>query len=118
LGTSLIRPLRILELMTEVKSLTVDQLGALERAIREGGYVLVDVRERHEYATGHIPMAENRPLSELARWCSEASRDRPIILYCRTSNRSRRCAHALSTQGFREVYVLDGGYSAWSAADR
>ncbi len=102
--------------MNAVRTLSLDQLGELEAAIREGRCSLIDVRERHEYAAGHIPLAANRPLSEVASWSSEIEPDRPLILYCRTINRSRRCADILCARGFREVYVLEGGYTAWSAA--
>lgn len=96
--------------------MSLSQLESLKEAIAEGRWSLIDVRERHEYAEGHISLAVNLPLSEVARWSEGIVPDRPIVLYCRTSNRSRRCAELLSARGTREVYVLEGGYRAWSAS--
>lgn len=102
--------------MSSVSMLTPDALMGLEAALLEGRYLLVDVRERHEHEAGHIPLSVNLPLSQASRWSKELDRDRPVILYCRTTNRSRRCAEALIGMGFRDVRVLSGGYLEWSAS--
>ncbi|MDW5561731.1 MAG: rhodanese-like domain-containing protein [Methanomassiliicoccus sp.] len=104
-------------LMSTVTFLSQGQLKGLEAAIRDGCCSLLDVREKHEFEAGHIPLATNRPLSEVTRWQAGLDKVRPVVLYCRTTNRSRRCAEVLCAQGFREIYVLDGGYAAWASHD-
>ena len=99
--------------MSSSNILSIDQLEGLEADIHEGRCVLIDVRERHEYEAGHIPMSVNRPLSQMTSWSAPMDREQKLILYCRTSNRSRTCAEALRARGFIEVKVLEGGYTAW-----
>ena len=100
--------------MSADRTLFPDQLKELEAALRDGRCLLIDVRERHEYEAGHIPLAINRPMSQLGSWQAEVDGDLQIVLYCKTGGRSRRCADALRARGLREVYILEGGYSAWS----
>jgi rhodanese-related sulfurtransferase len=100
--------------MSSANTLSADQLKDLQAAIRDGRCALIDVRERHEHEAGHIPLSVNRPLSQLASWYDALDRGQMVVLYCRTGNRARSCAEALQARGFREVYILEGGYSAWS----
>lgn len=99
--------------MSPVKTLPPSELGAYKKAIEEGSCLLLDVRELNEYEAGHIPSAKAWPLSQMSVWPSELTKDRTIIVYCRTSNRSRRCADVLCSGGFQDVYVLEGGFNAW-----
>ncbi len=77
--------------------------------------VLVDVREEKEYKAGHIPDAINVPLSGLSKNINklEKYKNKPLILSCRTHNRSLRAAALLSRQGFEDLKVLHGGFTAW-----
>lgn len=77
--------------------------------------VLVDVREPDEYRGGHIPNALNLPLSGLAAGLKQIEKHmaRPLIICCRTSQRSARAAVALRKHGFASVQVLAGGITAW-----
>lgn len=77
--------------------------------------LLVDVREPDEYRGGHIPNALSLPLSGLATGLKQIEKHmaRPIIVCCRTSQRSARAAVALRKHGFASVQVLAGGITAW-----
>ncbi len=79
--------------------------------------VLVDVREPDEFRGGHIPHAVNLPLSGLAGGLKqiEKHKARPLIICCRTSQRSARAAVAMRKHGFASVQVLAGGITAWQA---
>jgi rhodanese-related sulfurtransferase len=100
--------------MSRFTLLPVDRLKEYEQKVREGNSYLLDVREKGEYDAGHIPLAISRPLSQLEDWYSELDKERTVIVYCRTINRARRSAEQLSSRGFREVLVLDGGYNVWN----
>jgi len=77
--------------------------------------LLVDVREPDEYRGGHIANALSLPLSGLATGLKqiENHKARPLIVCCRTSQRSARAAVALRKHGFASVRVLAGGITAW-----
>ncbi len=81
---------------------------------RENG-VLVDVREPNEFREGHIPRALNIPLSQFKGRVGELEKykDRPVVLCCRSGNRSLKAAVLLKRQGFAKVYSLAGGLLAW-----
>lgn len=77
--------------------------------------VIVDVREAEEYRSGHIPKSVHAPLSGLSHGLAqlEKFKSRPIIVSCRTSNRSARAAVLLRQKQFANVQVLAGGIQAW-----
>ena len=77
------------------------------------GRLLIDVREPHEFARGHIRGAVNIPLSELAPRIGEISTDRRIFVYCQSGMRSRRAARMLSKRGCRDIVHLNGGLAGW-----
>jgi rhodanese-related sulfurtransferase len=77
--------------------------------------VIVDVREAEEFKSGHIPKAVHAPLSGLSHGLAqlEKFKSRPVIVSCRTSNRSARAAVLLRQKQFANVQVLAGGIQAW-----
>jgi rhodanese-related sulfurtransferase len=104
--------------VSPVKQLQQEELDRFRKDIEEGRCLLLDVREKGEYEAGHLPSAQFMPLSLVNRWNEDLDKRRPVILYCRTQNRSRRCAGLLSNLGFQDVYYLEGGYMAWSVRPR
>jgi rhodanese-related sulfurtransferase len=81
---------------------------------RENG-VVVDVSEPKEFSAGHIPNAANLPLSSLKNRLPELAKykDNPIIVSCRSGNRSLKGAIMLRKHGFATVYNLAGGLQGW-----
>ncbi|BAU47000.1 sulfurtransferase [Sulfurifustis variabilis] len=77
--------------------------------------VVVDVCEPNEYAAGHIPGALSVPLSGFEKHLKplEKHRKKPVVVACRSGNRSLRGAVTLRKQGFEKVYSLAGGLVAW-----
>lgn len=80
--------------------------------------VLLDVRETHEWSTGHIPNARHIALGQLGQHISEIAKfkDRPIIICCASGNRSSSACNTLRKAGFEKVYNLAGGIGAWTEA--
>jgi rhodanese-related sulfurtransferase len=78
--------------------------------------LVLDVREREEYAHGHVPGAINLPQADLASQLDEVPRDRPIFVICQSGARSMRSAQFLKQMGFDEVASVRGGTEAWRAA--
>ena len=77
---------------------------------------VLDVRERREYQRAHIPQAELCPLRVLVDETESFSKDREILLVCRSGRRSARAFGILREMGFENVNVLKGGMLAWEAA--
>jgi rhodanese-related sulfurtransferase len=79
-----------------------------------GNGQLIDVREPVEVAAGTIPGAVNIPLGQLSRRVSELDRGRPVVLLCRSGNRSTTAAQYLASAGFTQVVNLQGGMLAYN----
>jgi rhodanese-related sulfurtransferase len=77
---------------------------------------LLDVREPDEYAAGHIPGITLIPMGEVADRLAEIPKDRPVIVTCRTGNRSGQIADFLRDQGYSDVHNMEGGIVAWEEA--
>ena len=80
------------------------------RGFVESGACIVDVREEHEYANGHIKGALNIPLSQIRKRMDEIPKDRPVYLHCRSAQRSYNALLALQGNGFTNVYNISGSF--------
>lgn len=83
---------------------------------------VIDVRSPEEFTgpLGHIEMALNIPLDELPGRLTEirASRERPVIVVCKTDRRSAAAAEILGDAGFSDISVLRGGMEQWNSDSR
>ena len=97
---------------------TIPQMGVEELAerMRAGEVAVIDVREPAEWEAGHLPGAENIPLSQIAARIEEIPRDRPLVLHCQAGGRSAIVASVLRSRGFDDVRNLSGGYAEWEAS--
>jgi len=96
--------------MTEI---TVDDLhGLLSSSPR-----VVDVRERDEFASGHIPGALNAPLSELAEHVELFRATGSVYVVCQAGGRSARACEALEDAGVTGLVNVLGGTGAWKARE-
>lgn len=76
-------------------------------------HILIDVRTPEEFASGHIPGAVNIAVDELAQRLNEVPQDIPVVLYCRSGNRSGQAAQLLDRAGYAQIYDL-GGIATWA----
>ncbi|MCR1898930.1 FAD-dependent oxidoreductase [Irregularibacter muris] len=90
----------------EFKQVPVSQVRKL---VEEGSYI-IDVREKDEYALGHLKNAVNIPLSEFRERLDEIPKDRPVYLHCRSSQRSYNAIMALQHMGYDNLYNISGSY--------
>lgn len=74
---------------------------------------VLDVREKEEYAEGHIPGAVNIYVGELEKRLAEIPSDRYVVSVCSTGNRAGLGVSILERGGFKKVYNLIGGMTAW-----
>jgi rhodanese-related sulfurtransferase len=79
---------------------------------------LIDVREDHEWAAGHIPGAIHLSRGIIERDIEETFPDREaeILLYCGGGYRSALVADNLQKMGYKRVVSVDGGWRGWIAA--
>ena len=77
-----------------------------------GGIPVVDVREPHEFAAGHVPGAINLPLTQLRARHGELPMDRPIALCCGVGQRAYYGVRFLNQRGF-QARNLSGGHTTW-----
>jgi rhodanese-related sulfurtransferase len=85
-------------------------------ALREGGAVVLDVREPSEWVTGHIHGATLVPLGQLPNRLAEVPRDRTVVVVCHSGNRSAQARDLLLAAGYPSVTSISGGMTAWLAA--
>jgi molybdopterin/thiamine biosynthesis adenylyltransferase/rhodanese-related sulfurtransferase len=76
--------------------------------------VLIDVREPHEFAAGHIDGARNLPLGRVPHELESIPSDCDVVLYCAMGGRSGRALEILRGAGYVRAAHLKGGYMAWS----
>lgn len=75
---------------------------------------VVDVREAAEFEAKHILGARNIPASQFKERHKELRRDRAVYLYDDVLNAASRAANTLRKSGYKEVYILKGGFSNWT----
>lgn len=93
-----------------IKTITAREL---QEKISKKKLHLLDVREKVEYAMGHVPTAVNLPLSEFVSSYQTLDKDKVYHIICQSGSRSERAAVFLSQQGYQVVNVA-GGTSAWT----
>ena len=105
-----------------VKNITVEDLKKLMDS--EEIYTLIDVRQKSEHYYGYIPGSLVIPRGSLEflignqeYWDNEGlympEKDEKIILYDKKGKRSILAAYALKQLGYKNVYVLEGGWKKW-----
>lgn len=73
---------------------------------------IIDCREMFEFSQGHITGAVNVSLGELMAGGGEFEEGFPVVVVCKSGDRSELAALMLQTRGF-EAYNLSGGLEAW-----
>jgi adenylyltransferase/sulfurtransferase len=77
-------------------------------------FVLIDVREPHEYQICRIPGSKLIPLGEVPKRMNELNSADAIVVHCRSGMRSAQAVQLLMKAGFRRIHNLQGGILAWS----
>ena len=76
---------------------------------------MLDVREPNEYESGHVLNSRLVPLGKLKERMGELEKfkEQPIVVVCRSGNRSGTACYLLGRKGFSQAYNLAGGVQAW-----
>ena len=86
---------------------------AVKLAVEAGAAHIVDVREEHEFAGGHVPGALNMPLSRFDAAALPA--DKPVILMCLSGARSARAFGQCKSTGRSDISNYSGSMADWRA---
>ncbi|HYV41795.1 MAG TPA: rhodanese-like domain-containing protein, partial [Thermoanaerobaculia bacterium] len=86
------------------------------KAMRDRGddFVLVDVREPHEFQISAFPDSVKIPLGTLPENLNRLSSADEIVVHCKTGGRSAKAVQLLRGAGFRKVHNLAGGINRWA----
>jgi rhodanese-related sulfurtransferase len=95
----------------------VEHIAAMQLMNHKNALVL-DVREQGEYDSGHILSSKHIPLGKLGERLGELEkyRERPVIVVCRSGQRSSSACALLGKKGFTQALNLNGGITAWQKA--
>jgi rhodanese-related sulfurtransferase len=78
--------------------------------------LLIDVRTSEEYKEGHIEGAINIDFYQenvFNSYFKKIDNTKPVYIYCRSGNRSRKTSNKLIEMGFVKIYDLKDGYVSW-----
>ena len=93
---------------------TVESISAtaLEREMKKGGNLLIDVRKKGEFEAEHVADATNIPLDVLNQHLSEIPRDKQVFIHCAGGYRSMIACSILKARGWENIIDVDGGIKA------
>jgi rhodanese-related sulfurtransferase len=74
---------------------------------------LIDVRTEEQFAESHIPNAVNIPYNKLGVMITQIPKDKKVVLYCNTGQKSVSGAQFLVDRNFNNVYAVTDGYSVY-----
>lgn len=101
-------------------SIHVISIEEFEKMAAKKKNLVVDVRTPEEVAEGHLAGALNINFlgENFAQEIETLNKKKTYLLYCKSGNRTRKAADLMEKSGFKHVYMLDGGITAWNAAGK
>ena len=96
-----------------MKQMNANELAAW---LPENNAMLVDVREAHELANGTLKNIKHIPMNHIPARLGEleAAKNSPLVLICRSGQRSMQVGQYLEQAGFTDVINLQGGMNSWA----
>ncbi len=99
---------------TAIKHVSVDEVKSLCES--NESLQIVDVRELAEYQYVRISKSVLVPLSEFEQKMSIVNKLCPAYFLCGVGKRALKAAEFLALQGYKDLYVIEGGIKAWIEA--
>jgi len=93
------------------KSINADQLK--QKIDNQEDITILDIREKEDYDKTHIKNAIHIPFEEVANRIKELPRNKELIIYDETGNRSKLIVESLTKKGFTQAINLINGYPDW-----
>jgi sulfur-carrier protein adenylyltransferase/sulfurtransferase len=92
----------------------IDPVEVKAKMDRGERFLLLDVREPHEYQIARIPNSKLIPLGDLPKRMNELDSSVEIVAHCKSGVRSAKAINILREAGFRKLKNMTGGILAWS----
>jgi rhodanese-related sulfurtransferase len=107
---------RSMDNSTLIKDISFSQFREL--SLQDEDFILIDVRSREEYKSGHMPGAINLNVLEATfrDKIKVLNPDKSYYIYCRSGFRSRQAALVMAMRGFTKIYNLSGGITEWNSS--
>jgi rhodanese-related sulfurtransferase len=101
-------------------SINVVSIEQFEKMTAKKKNMLVDVRTPEEVSEGHLPGALNINFlgENFSQEIETLNKNKTYLLYCRSGSRTRKAADQMQKAGFKKVYMLEGGITAWNEAGK
>ncbi|KGT91067.1 thiosulfate sulfurtransferase [Erwinia typographi] len=96
--------------MEQFECISVHQAQA---QLSDHGAQLVDIRDPQSYASAHASGAFHLSNDSLHSFIARSDFATPVLVMCYHGNSSKSAAQYLLSQGFEQVYSIDGGFEAW-----
>ncbi|MEI5989497.1 rhodanese-like domain-containing protein [Enterococcus crotali] len=74
---------------------------------------IIDVREKDSFDAGHILGARSMPYTTIKTTLNSIRKDQPVYIYDQKKSLSIRTANQLRKNGYKDLYILKGGYEGW-----
>lgn len=94
----------------QLKNITAEEFMEMRQTKGYDKYQIIDVRTKSEYDSGHIKDAILKPVQETntVEDISEFDKSRPVIIYCRSGNRSFTASKVFVKAGYNTTNLLGG----------
>lgn len=93
----------------------IEPSGLAVKIANDDDFILLDVRTMQEHQIDYIEGSVLIPLNFLEDRYTELSKEKEIIIYCRSGRRSVLASDFLNQKGFKKIRNLTGGINAWRA---
>lgn len=90
--------------------------GDAKALFEQGDVRIADIRDALSYQAGHIRAAVRVDNDNLGQFMQGTRKDQPVLVCCYHGNSSQGAAQFFASQGYEQVYSLDGGYEMWKLA--
>ena len=96
------------------------QVAEFEKLVNGGKGIVLDVRTPKEYAEGHLKGSVNINYfdKDFKGQVAKLDKSKPVYVYCHSGGRSSKAMTIMQGEGFKTVYNLTGGYSAWKTVHK
>jgi len=105
---------------SQAQSLQVVDVANFEKLTKDKNVFLLDVRTPNEYKNGHLKGATLIDFyqSDFKQKLAKLDKQKTILVYCKSGGRSNNTGTILKEMGFKDVYDLQGGITAWEKAGK